>query len=114
MGELIGQPASRAGIDGVVAEKTVGIMLGFVRSEGRSDKIEALIDRLPGAEAAIAAASAGGLGRLMAVGTGVMGLGPGMEIQSIASELLRVSLDKTGAERMGEIIAGTPGLGQFA
>ena len=113
MGELIGQPASTAGIGGVVAEKTVGIMLGFVRSEGRSDKVEALIDRLPGAEAAIAAASAGGLGRLMAVGTGV-GLGLGMEIQSIASELLRVSLDKIGAERMGQIIAGTPGLGQFA
>jgi hypothetical protein len=115
MGESIGQPASKAGVDDAVAEKTVGIMLGFICSEGRSDKVEALIDRIPGTEAAIAAASTGGLGRLMAVGTGLMAVGQGMgEIRSIARELFGRSLDKIGADRMGEIIAGTPGLGQFA
>jgi hypothetical protein len=123
MDELIGQLASKAGIDTVVAEKKVvaekaiGIMLGFLRSEGPSDKVQALIDKIPGAEAAIAASnSGGGLARLMgggvmAAGTKLMGLGLGIaEIQNIA----RGGRDKVGADQMGEIIAGTPGLSQFA
>jgi hypothetical protein len=121
MDELIGRLASRAGIDSAVAEKTIGIILNFLRSEGPSDKVEALIDQIPGAEAAITASSTGGGltrlmgGGLMAVGTRLMGLGLGMaEIQSVARELLWFGRDKIGADQMGEIIAGTPGLRQFA
>ena len=122
MDELIGRLASKAGIDSAVAEKTVGIILDFLRSEGPSDKVQALIDQIPGAEAAIAASSNGGGlsarlmgGGLMAVGTRLMGLGLGMgEIQNIARELFRFGRDKIGADQMGEIIAGTPGLSQFA
>ena len=121
MDELIGQLASKAGIDSVVAEKTIGIVLGFLRNEGPTAKVQALIDQIPGAEAAIAASSSsGGLGRLMggglmALGTKLMGLGLGMaEIQSVARELFRFGRDKVGTDQMGEIIAGTPGLSQFA
>jgi hypothetical protein len=121
MDELIGRLASKAGIDSAVAEKTVGIILNFLRSEGPSDKVQALIDQIPGAEAAIAASNNNGTfsrlmgGGLMAVGTRLMGLGLGMgEIQSIARELLRFGRDKIGADQMGAIIAGTPGLSQFA
>ena len=46
MDELIGRLASKAGIDGAVAEKTVGIVLGFLRNEGPSDKVQALIDQI--------------------------------------------------------------------
>src|SRR5437879_3062687 len=121
MDELIGRLAAKAGIDNAVAEKTIGIILGFLRNEGPSDKVQALIDKIPGAEAAIAASSNGsGLGRLMggglmALGTKLMGLGLGMgEIQNVARELFRFGRDPIGADQMGEIIAGTPGLSQFA
>jgi hypothetical protein len=121
MDELIGRLASKAGIDSAVAEKTVGIILNFLRNEGPSDKVQALIDQIPGAEAVIAATSNTGAisrlmgGGLMAVGTRLMGLGLGMsEIQSIARELFRFGRDKIGADQMGAIIAGTPGLSQFA
>ena len=121
MDELVGRLAAKAGIDDAVAEKTIGIILGFLRSEGPTDKVQALIDQIPGAEAAIAASNNGsGLARLMgggqmAVGTKLMGLGLGMtEIRSIARELFRFGRDKIGADQMGEIIAGTPGLSQFA
>lgn len=121
MDELIGQLAAKAGIDEAVAEKTIGIILGFLRSEGPSDKVQALIDNIPGAEAAIAASnSSSGLaklmgGGLMALGTKLMGLGLGMgQIQNIARELFRFGRDKIGSDHMGEIIAGTPGLSQFA
>jgi hypothetical protein len=121
MDELIGQLADKAGIDGAVAEKTVGIILDFLRSEGPSDKVQALIDTIPGAEAAIAASNEGGGfitlmgGGLMAVGTRLMALGLGIgEIQNIARELFKFGRDKIGADHMGEIISGTPGLSQFA
>ena len=121
MDELIAQLAAKAGIDEAVAEKTIGIILGFLRNEGPSDKVQELIDRIPGAEAAIAGCSStSGLARLMggglmALGTKLMGLGLGMgQIQNIARELFRFGRDKIGADQMGEIIAGTPGLSQFA
>jgi hypothetical protein len=54
-------------------------------------------------------------GGLMAVGTRLMALGLGIgEIQNIARELFKFGRDKIGADQMGEIISGTPGLGQFA
>jgi hypothetical protein len=121
MDELIGRLAVKAGINDAIAEKTIGIVLNFLRTEGPSDSVQALIDKIPGAEAAIAASiknsGLAGLmgGGLMAVGTRLMGLGLGMgEIQSIARELFRFGRDKIGADQMGEIIAGTPGLSQFA
>jgi hypothetical protein len=121
MDELIGRLVAKAGIDNAVAEKTIGIILGLLRNEGPAEKVQSLIDNIPGAEAAIAASSnGGGLGRLMggglmALGTKLMGLGLGIsEIQNVARELFRFGRDKIGADRMGEIIAGTPGLNQFA
>jgi hypothetical protein len=121
MDELVGQLAVKAGIDSAVAEKTVGIMLGFLRNQGPADKVQILIDNIQGAEAAIAASEANtGLSRLMggglmAVGSRLMALGLGVgEIQSIARELFRFGRDKIGAEHMGEIISGTPGVSQFA
>jgi len=121
MDELIGQLATKAGVDSAVAEKTVGIILGFLRSEGPSDKVQALIDTIPGAEAAIAASNEGGGlsrlmgGGLMAVGTRLMALGLGIgEIQNIARELFKFGRDKIGGDQMGEIISATPGLSQFA
>lgn len=47
MDELVGRLAAKAGIDGAVAEKTIGIVLGFLRNEGPSDKVQALIDQIP-------------------------------------------------------------------
>ena len=121
MDELIEQLAAKAGIEKAIAGKTIGIILGFLRNEGPSDKVQALIDTIPGAEAAIAASSSGGGlsrlmgGGLMALGTKLMGLGLGMgDIQNVARELFRFGRDKIGADQMGEIIAGTPGLSQFA
>jgi hypothetical protein len=111
MDELIDRLATKAGIENVVTEETTEIMPGFRRN--------VLIDKIPGAE--IAASSKGGsfnrlMGSgLMAIGTWLIALGLGIsEIQGIACELFKFCRDKIGADQMGEIIAGTPGLGQFA
>src|SRR3954469_22727124 len=94
MDELIGQLASTAGLSSIVAEKTIGIILDFLRKEGPSDKVQALIDKIPGAEDAIEASGSSGLGKLMGgglmtLGTKLMGLGLGIsDIQNVARELL--------------------------
>jgi hypothetical protein len=121
MDELVEQLAAKAGIDIAVAEKAVGIILGFLRKEGPSDKVQALIDKTPGAESAVEASNKGGGlgglmgGGLMALGSRLMGLGLGIgEIQNVARELFKFGRDRIGADQMGEIISGTPGLSQFA
>jgi hypothetical protein len=121
MNELVEQLAAKAGIDKAVAEKAIGIILGFLRKEGPSDKVQTLIDRIPGAESAVEASNkSSGLsglmgGGLMALGSRLMGLGLGIgEIQNIARELFKFGRDRIGADQMGEIISGTPGLSQFA
>ena len=121
MDELVEQLAAKAGLEKVVAKKTIAIILGFLRSEGPAEKVQALIDEIPGAEAAIEAQSGRGRlvglmgGGLLALGGKLMGLGLNMgQIQSVARELFKFGRDKIGADRMGEIIAGTPGLRQFA
>ena len=121
MDELIEQLAAKVGIDKAVAGKTIGIILGFLRNEGPAVQVQALIDKIPGAEAAIedntSSGGFGGLmgGGLMALGSKLMGLGLGMgEIQSVARELFKFGRDKIGADQMAEIIAETPGLSQFA
>ncbi|AVT75883.1 DUF2267 domain-containing protein [Rhodopseudomonas palustris] len=121
MDELIERLADKAGLDKSVADKTIGIILAFLRNEGPQEPVQALIDSIPGAEAAIEAAgsSRGGLSRLigggvMAMGTKLLGLGLGMsQIQTIARELFKAGRDRIGAEKMGAIIEGTPGLRQF-
>lgn len=121
MDELIERLADKAGLDKSVAGKTIGIILAFLRNEGPPEPVQALIDSIPGAEAAIEAAgsSRGGLSRLigggvMAMGTKLLGLGLGMsQTQTIARELFKAGRDRIGAEKMGAIIEGTPGLRQF-
>ena len=74
MDEFIARLAVKARIGEALAEKTIGIVLGFLRNEGSSDKVQVLIDQIPGAEAAIAASdNASGRGRLM--GGGLMAVG---------------------------------------
>ena len=92
MDELVGKLATKAGIDSVVAEQTVGISLDFLRSgDDPSENVHARI----------------------AVGTKPMGLGISKN-QSGAREFVRFGQDKIGAAQMSEIIAGTPGTAQFA
>ena len=48
------------------------------------------------------------------IATGVrLGLGVA-DIQSVARELFKFGRDKIGAEQMGAIVVGTPGLRQFS
>jgi hypothetical protein len=121
MDELVERLAAKAGIEKAVAEKTACIMLGFLRSQAPSDEVRMLIDRIPGADNAIELSARGAgltalMGNgLMAAGSGLMGLGLGIEqIRDAARELVVFGRGRIGTEGMEAIVTGTPGLSQFA
>jgi hypothetical protein len=117
MDELLDRLVAKVGVERGVAEKAVGIILAFLLKEGPADKVQALINQMPGAETAVqSAASEGGfgMGGIMGVGTKLMAAGLGMdEMQGITRELLAHSREKLGEDAVGEIVGAIPGLGQF-
>ncbi len=117
MDELVGRLVANVGIDRTVAEKSVGIILAFLLKEGPSDKVQALIDQMPGADAAVqAAASEGGfgMGGVMGVGTKLMAAGLSMsQMQGVTREIIGYAREKAGEDTIGEIVGSIPGLGQF-
>ena len=117
MDELVGRLVANVGIDKTVAEKAVGIILAFLLKEGPSEKVQALIDQMPGAEAAVQAASSEGdfsMGGVMGVGTKLMAIGLGMgQMQGVTREIIGYAREKAGEDAVGEIVGSIPGLGQF-
>jgi hypothetical protein len=118
MEELVNRLVAELGIDRQVAEQAVGIILAFLVKEAPADKIKPLLDAMPGAQDAAAAAPSGGMfgmGGLMGVGSQLMGLGLGMgDVQNVARSLLAYAREKIGADATGELVGAIPGLAQFA
>ena len=121
MDELVDRIAANVGVDRTVAEKSVGIIFDFLSKEGPTDKVHALLDRLPGANEAIAAARAGetggmfgSMGGIMGVGSRLMSAGLGMgEIQGVTRELIAYAREKAGDDEVNSIVEAVPGLSQF-
>lgn len=119
MDELVERLTTNVGIDKSTAEKAVGIILGFLKKEGPPERVQALIDGLPGADALIAAqASEGGgmfaMGGIMGVGTQLMSAGLSMDqVQSVTKEIIAYTRETAGDGAVGEIVAAIPGLSQF-
>lgn len=117
MNELLDRLVAKVGVERGVAEKAVGIILAFLLKEGPSDKVQALVNLMPGAEAAVqAAASDGGfgMGGIMGVGTKLMAAGLGMDqMQGVTREIIAFAREKAGEDTVGEIVGSIPGLSQF-
>jgi hypothetical protein len=120
MEELIGRLVANVGVDRAAAEKAVGIILQFLLKEGPAGKVETLIQKLPGAAAAIAAAppdsGTGGMfgGGIMAAGSRMMAAGLNMgQVQAVTRETIGYAREKVGEDAVGEIVGAIPGLGQF-
>jgi hypothetical protein len=121
MEELIARLVASVGVDRAAAEKAVGIILDFLSKEGPPDKVQALIDKLPGAQALIeaqqASDSGGGMfsmGGLMGAGTKMMAAGLSMaQVQGVTKEVIAYSREKAGEDAVGEIVGAIPGLSQF-
>jgi hypothetical protein len=120
MDELIGRLVANVGVDRAAAEEAVGVILQFLLKEGPADKVRMLIDKLPGADAAMQAASpdtsSGGIfgGGIMAAGTRMMAAGLSMgQVQAVTRETIGYAREKVGEDAVGEIVGAIPGLSQF-
>jgi hypothetical protein len=122
MDELIARLVANVGVDRDAAEKAVGVIFEFLLKEGPTDKVRALMDRLPGAEelmeaqGGIDASGAGGfaMGGLMGAGTKMMAAGLSMDqIQGVTREVIAHAREIAGDEVVGEVVGAIPGLDQF-
>ncbi|MGL4239541.1 MAG: DUF2267 domain-containing protein [Beijerinckiaceae bacterium] len=128
MEELISRVVASLGIDQALAEKSVGIILGFLQKEGPAAEVGQMFDAMPGA-AELVAQHAGGeggggmLGGLMGMmgGGGIMGLGQQLmgaglsmgQMGDLGKELFAYGREKAGEDAMGAIVGAIPGLSQF-
>lgn len=125
MNEIVTQIADRVGIAPDLAEKALGMMLGFLQREAADGPVARMIEAIPGGADLVAQFNGGGglLGGLMSSlgGGGIMGLGQqlmgeglGMgEITSLAKETIAIAKQYAGEEVVDEVVASVPGLSQF-
>ncbi len=126
MNDLVNRVADNVGIDPVIAEKAIGMMLGFLQREAADGPVARMIEAIPGASDLVAQYNGEGSGGLVgglmnAMGGGVMALGQqlmsqglGMsEITGLAKETLAVAREHAGDEVVDEVVASVPGLSQF-
>ncbi|OCJ18012.1 hypothetical protein A6U87_03625 [Rhizobium sp. AC44/96] len=131
MNEMVDQIAGRVGIPAEVAEKAVGMMLGFLQREAADGPVAKMIDAIPGASDLVAKyngegesggggllgsimGALGGAGGVMALGQQLMGEGLGMgEITTLAKETIAIAEQHAGKEVVDEVVASVPGLSQF-
>jgi hypothetical protein len=121
MDDLIGRLVANAGVDRTAAEKAVGIILQFLLKEGPTEKVRALLQRVPGANVALPESSSrlrspGALGAfgLMQVGGQLTAAGLSMgQIEAVIRETLKFARETAGDDAVGDIVGAIPGLGQL-
>jgi hypothetical protein len=127
MQELIDRLVANLGIDQGLAEKSLGIILGFLQKEGPAAEVGQMFEAMPGAADLVEQHAGGGgggmLGGLMGMmgGGGIMGLGQQLmgaglsmgQMGDLGKELFAFGREKAGEDAMGAIVGHIPGLGQF-
>ncbi|MEL6751100.1 MAG: hypothetical protein AAFO70_03360 [Pseudomonadota bacterium] len=140
MQDLIARIVSNVGIPEPLAQKAVGMLLGYLQREGADGPAASLINQMPGAmemvsqfggaEADGNSGGGGMLGGLMGAasslvgggsGGGIMAMGQtlmseGMDmgqIQGVANETLAYAKEQAGEDTVNEVIKSVPGLSTF-
>jgi hypothetical protein len=120
MDELVERLVANVGVSRTAAEQSIGIILDFLKKEGPPDKVQALLDKLPGSEFFLQSAEAAGdpggmfMSGIMGAGTRMMSAGLSMDqVQGVTRETIAYVREKAGEDTVGEIVGAIPGLGQF-
>lgn len=131
MNAVIDQIAAKAGIAPDLAEKAVGMILGFLQREAPDGPATKMIAAIPGASDLVAqygaqdSSGGGGLlgGLLSAVGAGggIMGLGQQLmssglsmgEVTSLAQATISTAREHAGDGVVDQVVASVPGLSKF-
>jgi hypothetical protein len=115
MEDLIERLVTHVGVKREVAVKAVGIIFSFLLKEGPTEKVEALLAMLPGADAAVSASGGNfGMGGVMGAGAKLMAAGLSMsQVQGVTREVVAYARERAGEDAVGEIVGAIPGLSQF-
>jgi hypothetical protein len=132
MEELIARVKAAIGVEADVAEKAIGHVLEFLHKEFPEGPVAELLDKLPGAKAAVEAAAAsasegaggllaglggllgGGKGDIMALAGKLSSLGLDMsQIQTLGREVFSHARELLGEENVAKIVAAIPALKPF-
>ncbi|WP_027584528.1 hypothetical protein [Bradyrhizobium sp. Ai1a-2] len=117
--------ATDVGVDPALAERAVGMMVGFLQREAADGPVARMIEAIPGASESVAkydGEDAEGGSVLGAVGGGgVMGLGQQLmseglslgKIAGLAYETIAFAKEHVGDELVDEVLNSVPGLPQF-
>ncbi|ESZ54428.1 hypothetical protein NKI89_30265 [Mesorhizobium sp. M0309] len=116
MEEILPRIATGAGIGPAVAEKAVGLMLGFLRSHAADGPGARMIEAIPGASELVAKYRGDDPegGGLMGLGQQLMSEGLSMaKIAALANETIACAKEHAGDELVDEVLNSVPGLPQF-
>lgn len=123
MNDIIRQISEATGIQPNVAEKALGLMLGFLEKEGEDGPVQKMLAAIPGARDLISQYGGDGSGGflsglagggIMGLGQQLMGLGMGMgEITALAKQTIALAKQYAGEELVDQVVASIPGLSQF-
>ena len=119
MDELVERLVANVGVSRTAAEQSIGIILDFLKKEGPPDKVQALLDKLPGSELFLQSAEAtsdGGIFMSGVMGAGMRMMSAGLsmdQVQAVTRETIAYVREKAGEDAVGEIVSAVPGLGQF-
>jgi hypothetical protein len=112
MQDLIKRLTAVTGLDETRAEEALGIVLTLIRTQGHQQKVDALFERLPGAqELAARGGLMGGplvaMSRLQAAGLSMA------QIKSLGSEVLAYAKEKAGDQAVRDAAGSIPGLSAY-
>jgi len=123
MNDIIRQISEATGIQPNVAEKALGMMLGFLEKEGEDGPVQKMLAAIPGAQDLISQYGGDGSGGflsglagggIMGLGQQLMGLGMGMgEITALAKQTIAMAKQYAGEDLVDQVVASIPGLSQF-
>jgi hypothetical protein len=113
MDQLIADIAAKTGVPTAAARQAIAIIVAFLAREAPADKVNVLLDKLPGARE-LAKESTGRGSGLMGVFNDLTGSGLGMGgVQTAAKMFGTYARSKAGDRDVDAVIRSIPGLSQF-
>jgi dihydroxyacid dehydratase/phosphogluconate dehydratase len=110
--ELVSNLVAKTGLDAEAITKALGLIIGFLEREDRTQKVAPMIDQIDGARAL--ATAYGGRGGIFILFTELSSAGLGLgEVKTVATEFLDFAKARFGVEQVDQILRAIPALGQF-
>ena len=114
MDDLINRVVEKADVSEEVAKSAIAVILNFLSNDGPEDKVNKLIESLPGSSELMKTSPDSGESGLMGTFNELIAAGLEMgNVQTVSKEIISFAKEKAGEELVDEIVDGISGLSQF-